>query len=182
MMRFFIFLTVFCVLAQGCPKIISRASWGASPSKCQARLPRALKYVIIHHTAGASCTTESACKAQARSIQNFHMKTNGWCDIGYNFLIGEDGQIYEGRGWQTVGAHAKNYNSNSIGISFMGTFTNRVPNSVAQQAAKNLINCAVAKNVINTDYTLKGHRDVSSTECPGTSFYNLIKNWPHFKA
>ncbi|KAE8584994.1 hypothetical protein XENTR_v10021187 [Xenopus tropicalis] len=182
MMWVFIFLTAFCALAQGCPKIISRSSWGGVPSKCQAKLPRSVKYVIIHHTAGASCNSESACKAQARNIQNFHMKSNGWCDTGYNFLIGEDGQVYEGRGWETVGAHAKNYNFNSIGISFMGTFTNRAPNTAAQKAAKDLISCGVAKKGINSDYTLKGHRDVSATECPGTNLYNLIKNWPNFKA
>lgn len=43
------------------------------------------------------------------------MDVNGWSDIGYNFVVGEDGLVYEGRGWSTVGAHAPNFNSNSIG-------------------------------------------------------------------
>ena len=43
------------------------------------------------------------------------MNTNGWDDIGYNFLVGEDGRVYEGRGWYRQGAHALNFNSNSIG-------------------------------------------------------------------
>ena len=40
---------------------------------------------------------------------------SGWSDIGYNFLVGEDGNIYEGRGWGKVGAHARGHNSDSIG-------------------------------------------------------------------
>jgi N-acetylmuramoyl-L-alanine amidase len=39
----------------------------------------------------------------------------GWDDIGYNFLVGEDGNIYEGRGWTQTGAHCIGYNSKSIG-------------------------------------------------------------------
>jgi hypothetical protein len=39
----------------------------------------------------------------------------GWADIGYNFLVGEDGNIYTGRDWTNVGAHTVGYNSKSIG-------------------------------------------------------------------
>lgn len=53
----------------------------------------------VHHTAGARCTTQAACDTQMRNIQNFHMNTNGWADIGYNFCIGDPGQVYEGRGY-----------------------------------------------------------------------------------
>jgi len=65
-------------------------------------------------------------------------------DIGYNFLVGEDGNVYEGRGWDTVGAHAKGYNTRSIGISFIGNFNYRKPNSAAINAAKQLISCGVS--------------------------------------
>lgn len=34
------------------------------------------------------------------------MNTNGWADIGYNFCIGDPGQVYEGRGYGRHGAHA----------------------------------------------------------------------------
>ena len=39
----------------------------------------------------------------------------GWSDIGYNFVVGEDGNVYEGRGWNSVGAHTYGYNNRSIG-------------------------------------------------------------------
>ena len=37
------------------------------------------------------------------SFQNYHMNSLGWSDVGYNFLIGEDGYIYEGRGFYRQG-------------------------------------------------------------------------------
>jgi N-acetylmuramoyl-L-alanine amidase len=53
------------------------------------------------------------------------MDINGWDDIGYSFLVGGDANAYMGRGWDKVGAHAPGYNSQSIGICFIGSFTSK---------------------------------------------------------
>jgi len=61
--------------------------------------------------------------------------------------------VYEGRGWDTVGAHARGYNYGSIGIAFIGTFSYRKPNSAALNAAKQLISCGVSMvNCISSYY------------------------------
>ena len=52
-------------------------------------------------------------------------------DIAYSFLVGEDGRIYEGRGWNKVGAHSYRYNSRSYGISFIGNYNFTLPNNAA---------------------------------------------------
>ena len=46
-----------------------------------------------------------------RGIQDWHITGNGWCDIGYSFLVGGDGNVYEGRGWDEIGAHTGGFNS-----------------------------------------------------------------------
>lgn len=183
MIHFAVLLLVLCaaVNAQDCPTIISRAQWGGKTPTCR-KMSTPVPNVIIHHTEGSFCNTRATCSAQARNIQNYHMNTRKWCDIGYNFLIGEDGVVYEGRGWTTIGAHATPVNPISIGIAFFGSFTSRVPNNAALNAAKQLIACGVAKNFIKRNYVLKGHRNVMSTSCPGNRLYNLITGWPHFKA
>lgn len=104
----------------------------------------------------------------------------GWTDIGYSFLAGEDGNIYEGRGWNTVGAHTKGYNSISLAVSFIGNYMQRIPNSKAISAAKNLISCGVGQKYLSTDYDLLGHRDVGQTDCPGDALYKYIRTWPHY--
>lgn len=45
-----------------------------------------------------------------------------WNDIGYNFLVGGDGAVYVGRGWDDEGAHTLGHNKRSIGIAFIGDF------------------------------------------------------------
>lgn len=117
-----------------CPSIVSRATWGARAPTSRTTLATPVPIVVIHHTTGSSCTTIDKCMEQIRGFQNYHMNSNGiqlrlisgssftflfflkgWSDIGYNFLVGEDGSVYEGRGWTTVGAHCYGYNSRSIG-------------------------------------------------------------------
>lgn len=50
------------------------------------------------------------------------MDRRHWDDIGYNFVIGEDGAVYVGRGWDQVGTHSVNYNDKSIAIALIGNF------------------------------------------------------------
>lgn len=59
------------------------------------------------------------------------MDSNGWSDIGYSFLIGGDGNIYEGRGWNVLGAHTQGYNSVGYGVCFIGSFTDVLPEQVS---------------------------------------------------
>uniref|UniRef100_A0A8D0L284 Peptidoglycan-recognition protein n=1 Tax=Sphenodon punctatus TaxID=8508 RepID=A0A8D0L284_SPHPU len=161
-----------------CPSIVSRSQWGAQRSQCGTNLKTQRPNVIIHHTAGGSCNSLTTCSRVLKGIQSYHRNTLGWCDIGYNFLIGEDGRVYEGRGWSKMGAHAKNWNSLSLGISFM----DKAPRAAALSAARSLIQCAVKRNVLRTSYTLKGHRNVRPTACPGNALYNIISRWPQFRA
>uniref|UniRef100_A0A1B0CR88 Peptidoglycan-recognition protein n=1 Tax=Lutzomyia longipalpis TaxID=7200 RepID=A0A1B0CR88_LUTLO len=186
MNRFFATLAVLCVAfaaAQAtCPTIITRAQWGARNANTAA-LPRVpAPFVVVHHTAGAFCSTQAACAQQMRNIQGWHIDGNGWADIGYNFCVGECGLAYEGRGWRRQGAHAPGYNNQSVGACVFGTFTSRVPNAAAQLALQRLINCGVGGGHIASNYWLIGHRQAVATACPGDAFFNLIRTWPRFNA
>lgn len=74
-----------------------------------------------------------------RNIQCFHIESRNWNDIAYNFLIGGDGNIYEGRGWGHVGGHTRGFNLKSIGISFVGCFMGETPPECSLAACKMLI-------------------------------------------
>ncbi|XP_051852570.1 peptidoglycan recognition protein 3 [Antechinus flavipes] len=163
-----------------CPDIISRSSWGSQETYCP-KLPGPAKYVIIIHTAGSPCNVTEECKIMVQNIQSYHIDKMKFCDIGYNFLIGEDGRVYEGVGWDTEGAHTYGYNDIGLGIAFIGLFTETSPNEAALNVAQNLIQCAVDKGYLIPDYLLVGHSDVVNVVSPGQALYDKIKNWPHFK-
>ena len=68
---------------------------------------------------------------------------SGWSDIGYNFLVGDDGAIYEARGWTNEGAHASGHNGESFGICYMGNFDTDTPSVAALHAIKSIMQCGV---------------------------------------
>ena len=51
-----------------------------------------------------------------------------------SFLIGGDGNVYEGRGWNDLGAHTSNYNSVGYGYCFIGSFMTSNPVAAAKDA------------------------------------------------
>lgn len=108
------------------------------------------------------------------------MNGNGWADIGYNFLVGGDGNVYEGRGWGRQGAHAPRFNNQSIGIGMIGLFTNNLPVPAALNAVRSFIACAQQLGHIRPVYQIIGHRQASATECPGNSLFREIQRWPRF--
>lgn len=112
-------------LSPECPRIVSRKEWKARKRLDFQILPvTPTPYVVIHHGGiRRYCRDQEGCSAIVRSYQDFHLDDRGWWDIGYNFLIGEDGNAYEGRGWNYVGAHAPGYNTQSIGICLLGDFS-----------------------------------------------------------
>lgn len=159
----------------------SRSDWLAVPSKNPLPdLPASC--VIIAHTATANCSTTAVCSSRVRSFQTYHMNSRGWDDISYNFLIGGDNYVYEGRGWHKLGACAKGFNDDSICIAFIGTFTNIAPTDQQLEIAQQLLRFGVRLNKLKVDYRLYGHRQMMATESPGAQLYNIIKTWEHWRA
>jgi len=147
----------------------------------------------VHHTAGANNLID--WEAEVRNIWYYHTFSNAWGDIGYNFLIDPNGVIYEGRagGPGAIGAHFSCRNSNTVGISLLGTFSSVSPTDGALQSLKLLLVELCARNAIDPTAVLRhpssgldlptilGHRDgnvpgatCTITECPGDVLYAMF--------
>lgn len=166
----------------GCPRIVTREEWKARKPRNEEQLHYSpTPYVVVHHGGIRQyCYDQEACSKIVRSYQNLHMDDRGWFDIGYSFVIGEDGNVYEGRGWNKVGAHAPGYNFKSIGICIIGDFTDDLPKPAALYALRSLISYGVSLGKIREDYKLIGHRQARNTECPGNALYKYVMKLPHW--
>ncbi|MCC5914947.1 MAG: N-acetylmuramoyl-L-alanine amidase [Balneolaceae bacterium] len=187
------------------PDIIAREGWWGNlppgqlePSYNPARID--ITHAAVHHTVTAN---EPADPPQVvRQIWDWHVNDNGWQDIGYNFLIDHEGNIYQGRynPWldetDVRGAHAGNANGRSTGIGLLGQFepgenpTVGDPASVALDALVKVISWRFTQNEIDplgsspilTNFSdgsrdlphIMGHRDVTATACPGQNLYTLL--------
>ncbi|HVE92154.1 MAG TPA: N-acetylmuramoyl-L-alanine amidase [Actinomycetota bacterium] len=183
------------------PGIVSRAAWGANESmrRGSPRYSSELRTAFVHHTVTGNDYGRGDSAKVVRSIYAYHVQSNGWDDIGYNFLVDRFGQVFEGRagGVQhpVVGAHAQGFNSASVGVSFIGTFSNVSPPAVALNAAEDLLAWKLDLHHVDprgrTTVTsggsnkfaegqrvdlpvLAGHRDVGHTDCPGGALYAEI--------
>lgn len=148
--------------------IISRSGsggWGArSPRNRQTVTWAARQEFTLHYSTGPTSQTP-------RSIQNYHMDSQGWSDVGYNFLVDKDGKIYEGRGWLVVGAHAAPRNTQGIGVCFIGSDNMTTAAKRAVVALYDEANRRAGRTLAR-----RGHRDINSTSCPGAKNYSWWKS------
>ncbi|XP_075164267.1 peptidoglycan-recognition protein LC-like isoform X3 [Haematobia irritans] len=168
-----------CVEGQLC--LIERDIWRGRPQKNKLdpqKLP--LHRVVIAHTASEPCDSLPTCRERVRVIQDYHMDSIHWDDIGYNFLISSDGRVYVGRGWDDVGAVVKGFNYDSVGIAFIGTFVKDKPTEAQLNACRLLLEEGVRLKKLVPDYILNGARQLSPTESPGEALYKIIRRWPHW--
>ncbi|KAL0973294.1 hypothetical protein UPYG_G00201550 [Umbra pygmaea] len=157
-------------------KVVTRGQWGAVASRCQETLKYPAERVVIHHTAIVHGGEFQECVGQLIHIQTMHMQDRNFDDIGYNFLIGGDGTVYEGRGWGVVGAHTKGNNHDSLGIALLGNFNNESPSPKALSSVKKILQFGVSQGYLNTRFILLGHRDLGDTLCPGERLYSSLQN------
>ncbi|MEU3619895.1 N-acetylmuramoyl-L-alanine amidase [Streptomyces sp. NPDC006872] len=154
--------------------------------------------ITVHHTATDPDDPDPA--ATVRAIYQQHAVSNDWGDIGYHFLIDQRGQIYEGRYSGTDGRPAHNardevvtafhtigFNPGNIGIALLGDFTKAERTPRMQESLVNLTGALASlhglaplsrvtyRHVVTGRTTqgpaVAGHRDWTSTDCPGTTAY-----------
>ena len=184
--------------ATGAPIVLPRAAWGADEQlvRSGARVADELRLALIHHTAGQAPATPEESVAIIRGIQRYHVSVNGWNDIGYNFLVDSFGQVFEGRAGgiehNVIGAHARGFNTGSVGIAVLGHYQKAGITAETRAALVNLL--AWRLDVAHVDpqtlpsvlsggnrrhpslapVTLRavsGHRDTDLTICPGDHLY-----------
>jgi N-acetylmuramoyl-L-alanine amidase len=147
-------------------RIVSRAEWGARPIRNNPGrlIPQS---ITIHHTEGAYTGPQSI-----KDAQDYHLDTKGWSDIGYHFLIGSDGVIYEGREFGYLGAHSPPPQGR-VGVCFVGNFMRERPSQAALGSAQRLIQALIQRAGVRPGQ-IYGHRDQRSTDCPGTNLYPYL--------
>ncbi len=154
-----------------------RSVWKAANAKCSTR-DATKKRIAIHHTVTPNNDSASP-ESRLRGIQSYHQGTQGWCDIGYHLLISQDGRAWEGRPADLLGTHVGSNNTNTLGISFMGTFTSVTPNNKMLCTGAKLIDWAVKTfGIPRNRNAIWGHRQFpkNSTACPGDKLYAQISN------
>ncbi|MFF0271385.1 peptidoglycan recognition family protein [Kribbella sp. NPDC004536] len=164
------------------PRCYTRTEWSARPPKSPTQVIGKPDHIVIHHTASPNVTDYSLAAAYKVQhwIQDLHMDTNGWIDIGNQLTISRGGFLMEGRskslssinnGQNVLGAQTANNNSHTIGIEHEGIYVSEdVPVALFDMS---VLTCAwlCAKYGLDPHAAIVGHRDYNTTQCPGDVFY-----------
>lgn len=153
--------------------IVSRADWGF-PGWTKGKDPHNVemkeKTEFFVHYDGANEITRTG-NAIPKAINAGH-KANGWAGIGYNFVVDQAGNVYEGRGWDNVPAHCPKHNRQGIGVQVaIGGL--QQPSDAAKASVVALYEEACRR--AGRKLTVLGHRDGKATACPGSALYDWAK-------
>jgi len=130
---------------------------------------RQVDLIVIHHTATRSGTVTW------EQIREYHTKVKGWKDIGYHYGVVKNRktglyEVVEGRSVEEIGAHAKGFNENSIGIAFEGNFEKEFLERSAFEVGLALVESLMKRFRVSPKRVL-GHRELPyPTLCPGFRF------------
>ncbi len=193
----------------GQPPIIARSAWaGTGHRPAAGPFYGAVELAIVHHSDIPNGYLAGQVPALILAIYLFHRYTNGWLDIGYNFVIDAFGRIWEARAGgidePVIGAQAGGFNAVSTGICMLGTFSFRVPTPAAMGALERLLAWklplhgvpALGRVRVTAEpgvaaYSplrvgqqlvvprIAGHREVDSTDCPGSGLYAQLPALRH---
>ncbi|NJP25067.1 N-acetylmuramoyl-L-alanine amidase [Microbispora sp. SCL1-1] len=168
------------------PRVYTRSDWKADPPRSKAEvLDRAPDRLVVHHTATANtdATDLDAAFRLSRTIQRYHMKHNGWEDIGEQFTVSRGGYIMEGRnrslpaveaGKHVMGAQAADHNDHTLGIETEGTYTSTLPPARQLSALTALLAWLCDVYELDPHEAIIGHRDLNRTACPGDRLYAYL--------
>ncbi|WP_244414490.1 peptidoglycan recognition protein family protein [Streptomyces hygroscopicus] len=183
------------------PRIVTRAGWGADEHLREKAFTytRTVRAAFVHHSGSGNNYTCDEAPALIRAMYRFHVMSNHWRDIGYNFLIDKCGTVYEGRAGgvakPVMGAHTLGFNSDSTGIAVLGAFTDTEPprpaiDAIARLTAWKLglygVDPRTMTKLLSAGgnrfpkgakvplHVISGHRDGFTTDCPGLHLYNKL--------
>lgn len=139
-----------------------------------------VKLLVVHHTAIAVGGDARAGAERMRALYQYHASNRGWGDVGYNFVVGENGEIYEGRagGDYVVAGHAYCNNRKTVGVALMVDANKEEPTQAQMRSLQTLLDELARKYGIDLERSARyhgkqfaspvvGHRELVSTDCPG---------------
>ena len=184
------------------PPIVTRAEWGADESLRDKRLENnaTVEVAFVHHTAGSNSYSRGESPAVVRGLYSYYVRSLGYADMGYNFLVDKYGTIYEGRAGSITepvrSAATGGFNKNSLSIVAMGNFetapaSDAMVAGIAKVAAYRLSRFyrdpfgrkTLTAEVGSSRYDagekarfriISGHRDAGYTACPGGNLYRRL--------
>ncbi len=153
--------------------LVKREEWTTARIKGNNYLMGGVDRITVHHT-GEHPGMEGIPEIEViQRIERYHRDERHWAAIGYHYLVGKTGKVYEGRPVKYQGAHVSGANEHNLGISVIGDFMHQLPNPEQLGALKAFLTdsrnrFSVAKGRVY------GHRELGKSVCPGDALFAWV--------
>jgi hypothetical protein len=152
--------------------IICRKAWGASPPLA-GLVEHTIQRITVHH-AGVKLTDNRDAPQRFRNRQAYHQSL-GWPDIAYHVLVDRHGNVYQGRPRWAKGDTSTNYNPKGhLLVMCEGDFDQQKVGTGQMEALIDVLAWACRRYEVEPN-RIRGHRDYTSTACPGQKLYARIE-------
>lgn len=156
--------------------ILSRSRWTSTAPGGRSVNWSRIRGIVCHYPAmgrDVGVLSQAQEAARIRGWRNYHVRSLGWSDLGYNYVIGQSGRVYTGRG-DRVAAHAVGHNSTTIGVLFI-VGDNEALTPAAKHSFRALRTTLRRRGAGSGVW---GHTEMSgnSTRCPGPYIMGDIRS------
>ena len=119
--------------------------------------------IVIHCSA-----TKPTMDIGLNEIRKWHVKDNGWRDVGYHYIVRRNGEVELGRNIKDTAAHAAGYNHKSIGIAMVGGMAedDSTENNFTDKQWMALLDLVKTQLTNYPDAKIIGHNEISEKDCP----------------
>ncbi len=183
--------------------VLRREQWGDDLPPRASMGVEDVRFLLVHHTASSNTITSQ--RSLIRNVFAFHIGSQKrWHDVAYNFFVGPDGTVWEGRAGSLAGPVVADATGGNQGFSqlvcLLGNFESTPPTAAAQNSLVRLLAHLAVEYELSTwkgsearfvsrgsnklprgrnvaTPVISGHRDVTFTACPGDRAYDLLPEW-----
>jgi hypothetical protein len=182
-------------------RIRPRDAWGRGLKPTGKLRREEVRFLLVHHTAGANDYERDEVRGILRGMFAFHTETKGWPDVAYNFLVDRFGRVWEGRAGSLDRPVRGNATGGNQGFDqkccFIGNHQEKAPSPAAVRAMVRLLAWLCVRYDIDSrraarvrfvsrgsnrwpkgtrvrTRTIQGHRAMSYTVCPGDAAFDLL--------
>jgi N-acetyl-anhydromuramyl-L-alanine amidase AmpD/TolA-binding protein len=141
--------------------------------------------IVIHHT-------DTPKNFTVERIAHYHVfgadsRKDPWPGIGYHYVIGADGSIYQTQRHETHSYHVGAANGYSLGVSLIGRFlrtgydrkpqppADQLPTQAQMDSTARLVAWLLQELQIERVQQVVGHKELGATACPGDQWLQGVR-------
>ncbi len=149
----------------------------AGGADMRLRIPHRITHITLHHSGDEQpLRAGDDVPKKLRALQSWGASDRNWWDVPYHYLMGLNGEVYEGRDYHFMGETNTAYDpSGHFLISVIGNYNKQEPTPALLASIANVMAWAVSEFDVPLE-NIGGHYNYADTDCPGKNLRKYLED------